>query len=96
MSNSSISALADSLDKLSMRERVFLMIFVLMFIGTGLYFALNTWVKAHEVTLSQITSLREGIQEVKASEERFRKVLAQRKAYKDLLNNNKLDLGKLM
>ena len=43
-----------------------------------------------------MAKLREGINEVKAGESRFRDVLARRRAYEQLLKDNKLNLSKLM
>ena len=98
MSNSSrISSLTDSFySKLSMRERIYLVVFVLSLFGTIFYFVFKSLSEQHSSTQSQIESLRQGIAEVKAGESRFRDVLAQQKSYEQLLKNNKLNLGKLM
>jgi hypothetical protein len=98
MSNSSrISSLTDSFySKLSMRERIILVVFVLSLCGTAFYFVFDHWSEKQSSTQEMIIKLREGIAEVKAGESRFRDVLAHKKAYEQLLKDNKLDLSKLM
>ena len=98
MSNPShISSLTDSFySKLSTRERIFLVVFVLSLFGTVFYFVLDPWSEQQSSTQAIMAKLREGINEVKAGERRFRDVLARRKAYEQLLKDNKLNLSKLM
>lgn len=98
MSNPSrISSLTDSFySKLSTRERIFLVVFVLSLFGTAFYFVLDHWSEQQSSTQAMMAKLREGINDVKAGESRFRDVLARRKAYEQLLKDNKLNLSKLM
>ena len=98
MSNSSrISSFTDSFySKLSTRERIFLVVFALSLCGTIFYFVFDHWSEQQSSTQEMMTKLRQGIAEVKASEGRFRDVLARKKAYKQLLKDNKLNLSKLM
>lgn len=98
MSNSSrISSLTDSFySKLSVREQIFLVVFILAMFGTGFYFVLDHWSAQYTSTQKMIDQLRQGIVEVKTSEGRFREVLARKKAYEQLLKDNKLNLSKLM
>lgn len=98
MSSSSLtSQLVDSVySKLSVRERVYLIVFILTLFGVIVFFVFDHLAASKEAQLARVSFLREGIAEIKAGEEQFRILKAKSDAYQKLLKQNSIDLGKLM
>ena len=98
MSNSSLtSQIVDSVySKLSVRERIYLLIFTLTLFGVIIFFVFDQLASSKEEQITRVELLREGIAEIKAGEEQFRVLRAKSDAYQKLLKQNSIDLGKLM
>lgn len=98
MSNISLtSQLVDSVySKLSVRERIYLLIFALIFVGVILYFVFDGLNRSREAQIARVELLRAGIAEIKSGEAKFRELRAKGEAYQKLLKENSIDLGKLM
>ena len=98
MSTSSLtSQIVDSVySKLSVRERIYLLIFIITFLGVIFFFVFDSWSKSKEARLQQVEALRTGIAEVRAGEAHFREIRSKSEAYQKLLKQNSIDLGKVM
>ena len=96
-SQSLTSQLVDSVySKLSMRERIYLLVFIITLLGVVFYFLFDSWSQSKEQRLAQVENLRAGIAEVRSGEAHFRELRAKSEAYEKLLKQNKIDLGKVM
>lgn len=98
MSTTSLtSQMIDSVySKLSVRERVYLLVFALTLFGIIFFFVFDQWSKSRTARLEQIENLRAGIAEVRAGEAHFREIRSKSEAYEKLLKQNSIDLGKVM
>ena len=98
MSTASLtSQMIDSVySKLSVRERIYLLVFILTLFGVIFFFVFDQLSKSRATRLEQIENLRAGIAEVRAGEAHFREIRSKSEAYEKLLKQNSIDLGKVM
>lgn len=96
-SQSLTSQLVDSVySKLSLRERLYLLFFLMALIGVVSFYVFSSWSHSKTLRLEQVETLRAGIAEVRAGEAHFREIQAKSEAYEKLLKQNSVDLGKLL
>ena len=96
-SQSFTTQLVDSVySKLSMRERLYLLIFLVTLIGVISFYVFDSWSSAKALRLDQVNALKAGIAEVRSGEAHYRELRAKSEAYEKLLKQNNIDLGKVM